>query len=112
MEKITRRRALTSIAGAPAVGLAASTPLLASSNEIERLFSEWLSVRTEDWSDLGPEEIEARYEVYAHLRDAVREIEPVSARDLAMQFYCEAEAGDSDYSDMFLDKMAALAGAA
>jgi hypothetical protein len=71
--------------------------------EIGLLYKDWLAICAEGDGDIADEnEYLARYQA---LQQRIVDLEPVTARDLAIQTYVDADNGSNSHSDDFFDKI-------
>lgn len=77
---------------------------------IDRLYGEWLLVRDSARSENT--DFNRLMERYRVLQESIIKAEPVTPTDVAIQFYVDADSGESDNSEEFRDKLIsrALAG--
>jgi len=102
MARITRRRALTTLAVRPSLGSAAIVPVQAhpEQTKVNALFTEWLDAANA--AELEPEEDEKWGESrYVRLQTAILAAEPESPRDVAIQFFVDCDRFGSDFSEHF-----------
>jgi hypothetical protein len=78
----------------------------AAPSEIEVLYQDWIAICAE--GD-GVIDHAAHFERYRALQDRIINIEPVTARDLAIQHYVDTDNGGSDHSDEFEARIERLA---
>jgi hypothetical protein len=93
----------------PAAAVLAVAPVV-SSPDLAGLFAQWMAVQQEPFDDLIDFQDTDRHERYAELQAAICAVVPVTARDLAMQFYAATDAGGSECPDEFMDRLRSLIG--
>lgn len=82
---------------------------LSKDTPIQRLYQQWKTVRDESDQCDTDEEAQAKFKLYAGLQEQITAMKPMSAKDMATQLVVETDFGDSDYRDVFFERVAALA---
>ena len=76
---------------------------------IQRLYQHWKAVRDESDQCDTDEEAQAKFKLYAALQEQITAMKPICAKDMATQLVVETDFGDSDYREVFFERVAALA---
>jgi hypothetical protein len=100
------------MASAPAFAVAIAAPAAAAcaSSSIEELFQQWQANSVTSDDGMLDEEREALCDEYRRLQVAIIGAVPTTAREVAMQFWCDCDSGSSHHSEGFQARMLALAG--
>jgi hypothetical protein len=82
----------------------------APSSQIETLFGQWQANSVTSDNGMSDAEREALCDEYRRLQVAIVSAVPTTAREVAMQFWCDCDSGGSDHSESFKARMRQLAG--
>ena len=107
---ISRRNILH---GLPLAIAAGAIPLTAAAVavSIPELYRQWRACREGHWCGMSDDDLDANYLDYQRLQSAIVAAQPLTARDVAIQFLVDTDEHESENSAGFVEAMRKLADA-
>ena len=97
--------------GLPVAIAAGAIPLAAATLavSIPDLHRRWRACRESNWCGRSEDDLDANYLAYQRLQSAIVAAEPLTARDVAIQFLVDSDSYESENSAGFVEAMRKLA---